>query len=201
MFFGQLLCKMRVFSDKNHVKFGNFVNFSGKYNKNSGILIILFGQESCKIRAFCWFLIHIFRAKMLCPPKDLTELLRLCSKCQYNGLILHPPVFYSLIVTVWCKEEGNSKFWVQRRITREPNDSLLLWHVRQRYVRYEKYHDWTVVKPWFGLPYGRWTIRKNHGASMIFFSKFRFPAIFDCSFEWGSRTPNLGEGEAVWGRG
>ena len=32
-FFGQLLCKIRTFSGKNHVKFGNFVNFSGKYNK------------------------------------------------------------------------------------------------------------------------------------------------------------------------
>jgi len=29
----------------------------------------------------------------------------------------------------------------------------------------------------------------------------RFPAIFDWSFEWGLRTPNLGEGEAVGGRG
>jgi len=28
-----------------------------------------------------------------------------------------------------------------------------------------------------------------------------FPAIFDCSFEWGLRTPNLGEKEAVGGRG
>jgi len=24
--------------------------------------------------------------------------------------------------------------------------------------------------------------------------------ILDCSFEWGMRTPNFGEGEAVWGR-
>ena len=30
-------------SDKNHVKFRNFANFSGKYHKHSGILII-FGQ-------------------------------------------------------------------------------------------------------------------------------------------------------------
>ena len=29
----------------------------------------------------------------------------------------------------------------------------------------------------------------------------RFPAILYCSFEWGLRTPNLGEGEAVGGRG
>jgi len=30
--FGQLLCKIRAFSGKNHVKFGNIVNFSGKYH-------------------------------------------------------------------------------------------------------------------------------------------------------------------------
>jgi len=29
----------------------------------------------------------------------------------------------------------------------------------------------------------------------------RFLAIFDCSFEWGLPTPNLGEGKAVGGRG
>jgi len=37
IFFGQLLCKIRAFSGKNRVKFGNFVKFSSKYNKNSGI--------------------------------------------------------------------------------------------------------------------------------------------------------------------
>jgi len=42
IFFGQLLCKIPF-------KFGHF---SGKYHKNSGILIIFFGQESCKIRTF-----------------------------------------------------------------------------------------------------------------------------------------------------
>jgi len=40
IFFGHLLCKIWVFSGKNRVKFRNFVNFSGKYDKNSGILII-----------------------------------------------------------------------------------------------------------------------------------------------------------------
>ena len=40
IFFGQLLCKIRAFSGKNHVKFGNFVNFPGKYHNNSDILII-----------------------------------------------------------------------------------------------------------------------------------------------------------------
>jgi len=34
IFFGQLLCKIRAFSGKNHVKLGNFVNFSGEYHKN-----------------------------------------------------------------------------------------------------------------------------------------------------------------------
>ena len=44
--------KFGKFSGKNHVKLGNFVNFSGKYNKNS-VIAIIFGQESCKIRVFC----------------------------------------------------------------------------------------------------------------------------------------------------
>ena len=34
IFFGQLLCKNRAFFPHNHVIFGNFVNFSGKYHKN-----------------------------------------------------------------------------------------------------------------------------------------------------------------------
>jgi len=61
IFFGQLLCKIRAFSGKNNVTFGSFVNFSGKYHKNSGIFII-FGQESCKIRAY-------FSGKNVLPPK------------------------------------------------------------------------------------------------------------------------------------
>ena len=40
IFFGNYYIKFGHFSGKNHVKFGNFVNFSGKYHKNSGILII-----------------------------------------------------------------------------------------------------------------------------------------------------------------
>jgi len=42
----------KYFSGTYYVKFGHFC-----------------GQESCKIRTFCWFLIHIFRAKILCPAK------------------------------------------------------------------------------------------------------------------------------------
>ena len=56
IFFGQFLCKIRAFFGQNHVKLGNFVNFSGKNHVNSGVLII--------------FHIHIFRAKMSCPLKS-----------------------------------------------------------------------------------------------------------------------------------
>jgi len=38
IFFGQLLCKIGAFASKNRVKFGNVVNFSGKYHP--GILMI-----------------------------------------------------------------------------------------------------------------------------------------------------------------
>ena len=40
IFFRQLLCRIRAFGGKNREKFGNFVNFSGKYHKRSGVLII-----------------------------------------------------------------------------------------------------------------------------------------------------------------
>ena len=40
IFFGNYYVKSGRFSGKNYVKFGNFVNFSGKYHKNSDILII-----------------------------------------------------------------------------------------------------------------------------------------------------------------
>jgi len=53
-FSGNYYVKFGHFTSKNCVKFGNFVNFSGKYHKNSGILIIFH---------------HIFRAEMSCPPK------------------------------------------------------------------------------------------------------------------------------------
>lgn len=39
-FLGNYYVKFWHFSGKNLVKFGNFVSFSGKYNKNSGILTI-----------------------------------------------------------------------------------------------------------------------------------------------------------------
>ena len=46
--------------------------FWQKYNESSGISVIFISR---KIRAFCYFFMHNFRAKMY-PPK-LTELLRL----------------------------------------------------------------------------------------------------------------------------
>jgi len=39
---GNYYVKFGHFSGKNHVKSGNFVNCSGKYHINSGILIIVF---------------------------------------------------------------------------------------------------------------------------------------------------------------
>ena len=41
---GNYYVKFGYFSGKNHVKLGNFVNFSGKYHKNSGILIIFWAR-------------------------------------------------------------------------------------------------------------------------------------------------------------
>jgi len=60
IFIGQLLWKIRVLFSQ----------------KSREILIFcwFFGQESSKIRAICYFFIHIFEGKMPCPLK-LTELL------------------------------------------------------------------------------------------------------------------------------
>ena len=56
IFFGQLLCKIRAFfSGKNPVKFGNFVNFSGKHDNSSGILIIFLGRNRVKFGHFVNF--------------------------------------------------------------------------------------------------------------------------------------------------
>jgi len=66
-FWGQLLCKIRAFFRQQNITFQNFVNFSSKYHKNSGILIIF--------QAF-------FGHKCLAPVK-LTELLHLWRKIQW----------------------------------------------------------------------------------------------------------------------
>ena len=51
------------------------------------------------------------------------------------------------------------------------------------------------------------TIRKSVGQFLLalhtYYSSIstRLPGILDCSFQWGLRTPDFGEGEAVGGRG
>jgi len=54
-FSGNYYLKFGHFSGKNHLKFRNFVNFSGKYNKNSGILIIFSGKNDVEFRHFADF--------------------------------------------------------------------------------------------------------------------------------------------------
>ena len=44
-FSGNYYVKFGHFLGKNHVKFRNFVNFSGKYHKNSGILLFFSGKN------------------------------------------------------------------------------------------------------------------------------------------------------------
>ena len=66
---GNYYVKFGHFSGKNHVKFGNFVNFFGKCYENSGILANFSSKNRVKFGHFVNFFIHIFRAKMSCPPK------------------------------------------------------------------------------------------------------------------------------------
>ena len=54
------------------LKFGNFVNFSGKYHKNSGILIFFSDKNHVKFGRFADFNTYFVRAKIVCPLK-LTE--------------------------------------------------------------------------------------------------------------------------------
>ena len=65
----------KYFAGNYHVKFGNFVNFSGKYHKNSVILIIFGGKYHVKFGHIVNFSCTIFGQKYLAPK--LTELLRL----------------------------------------------------------------------------------------------------------------------------
>ena len=54
-FFGQLLGKIRLFSVKNHVKFGNLVNFSGKCHKKLGYFDNFSGKNRVKFGHFVNF--------------------------------------------------------------------------------------------------------------------------------------------------
>jgi len=75
-----------IFSGKNNVKFGHFVNFSGKYDKNSGTLIIFRARIMYNtIRALLIFSYIFFKQKCT-PPLKLTELLRLCREVQIRVL-------------------------------------------------------------------------------------------------------------------
>jgi len=76
--FGQLLCKIRAFSGKNHVNFGNFVNFRANIFKNRVFFKIFFSEKNhVKFEHFVNFSDIMFRTKRSFPPLKLTELLRL----------------------------------------------------------------------------------------------------------------------------
>jgi len=56
IFFGQLLCKILAFFGQNHAKFGNFVNFSGKYSKKKiGYFDNFMGKKHVKFGHFADF--------------------------------------------------------------------------------------------------------------------------------------------------
>jgi len=74
-FFGQLLRKIREFSGKNHVKFGNFVNFSENMIK-LGYFANISGKNQVKFGHFVNFS-YIFSGQKCRAPLKLTELLRL----------------------------------------------------------------------------------------------------------------------------
>jgi len=76
VFFGQLLCKIRVFSGKNHVKFGNFVNFFRENVIKFGYFDNFSGKNHVKFGHFVNFSYTFFGQKCRSALKS-TELLRL----------------------------------------------------------------------------------------------------------------------------
>ena len=66
-FSGNYYVKFRHFSGKNRVKFGNFVTFSGKYRKISGILIILGARIMLNLGILLIFHTY-FSGKNVMPP-------------------------------------------------------------------------------------------------------------------------------------
>jgi len=68
IFFGQLLSKIRAFSGKNHVKFGNFVNLFGKYQKKIGYFDNFSGKNHLKFGHFVNFSYAFFSGKNFVPP-------------------------------------------------------------------------------------------------------------------------------------
>jgi len=73
IFFGQLLCKILAFFGQNRVKFGNFVNLSGKYDKNC--IFRASWKNHVKFGHFVNFSYIFFGQKCRVPLK-LTELPR-----------------------------------------------------------------------------------------------------------------------------
>ena len=67
IFWGQLLCKIRAFSGKV-IKFSNFVNFSGKYNKVIGYFGNFSDKNHLKFGHFVNFS-YIFVDKNNVPPE------------------------------------------------------------------------------------------------------------------------------------
>jgi len=66
-FWGNYYVKFGNFSGKNRAKFGNFVNFSGKYYKNSDILLIFSGKNYVKFGHFVIFSYIFFGQKCRAP--------------------------------------------------------------------------------------------------------------------------------------
>jgi len=65
---GQLQIPAKTFSDKNRVKFGHFVIFSGIYSVTFGNFVNFSGKSHVKFRHFVNFSC-IFSGKNVFPPK------------------------------------------------------------------------------------------------------------------------------------
>jgi len=89
-FAGNYYVNSGIFRAKNHVKLGNFVNFSGKYHKKFGIFFYNFsGKNHVKFGHFADFNTY-FSGKNFVPPLKLTELIRLWCKAKICGAIAPP---------------------------------------------------------------------------------------------------------------
>jgi len=70
-------------------------------------------------------------------------------------------------------------------------------------LRTSNFGEGEVVGVQYGIPFER-PLVSSHIPSIHIIPQSALvclPEILDCSFEWGLRTPNVGEGEAVWDRG
>ena len=137
---GNYYVKFGHFSGKNHVKLGNFVNFSGKCHKNSGIIFDNFsGKNYIKFGHFVNFSQTFFGQKCRGPLK-LTELLRLwwmstaCAfitkKC-YAIFILARVTYWAYVYFILHKnkrvdfEKARLVVWRTRRQTVSQSDTAV----------------------------------------------------------------------------